>query len=390
MTGLWAYPWSFTDRRFEPAMDALRTSGIDHLKIAAHYHSVRTFDPKEADLGFYTFPGGCLFDPDERYFEQTPIDPPTNTIRGRSDAFGDVVATATARDIAVDAWLVCFHGTRLATSSPAYRIEDAFGDAHDHALCPSHPEVRRYFAGVVRNLAQYGVERIDLESLGFPSVVHDHGASFGHHKDHVLTNRADAFLVSQCFCDGCRDAARGTIDVDAAEAVVSQLCERYLTSAAETPPLSHLVEEHPELEALFAFRADVIGELLDGLASASGDTRLSYYLADGGGYAPTDLWPSGVTPDLLTEYVDDVTALCYVDDLEEIEARLTACRDSIDHSFDVGLTLDPSVVGGRERGRRLLTDVSDRIDGDVFVYNHALMTTTQLECVAAHGATRPR
>lgn len=388
MTGLWTYPWSFSDPHPDSTMETLATAGIDHLKIAAHYHSVRTFDPKADELGFVTFPGGCLFDPDETYFDHTPIDPPRNEIRQRDDAFGELVAAAREYDIGVDAWLVCFHGTRLASEWPAYRIEDAFGTAHDHALCPSHPEVRRYFAGLVRNLAEYGVERVDLESVGFPSVVHDHGASFGHHKDHAITNRAAEFLVSQCFCDGCQRAARGTVDLDAARAVVSQLCEQYLPSTRETPPLSDLTDANPVLEELFEFRTAVVGTQLDALASASGDARLSYYIADGGGYTPSELWPSGVTPGHLAEYVDDVTVLCYTGETETIDARLSACQESLDHSLDGGLTLDPDVVSGRDQWDRLSARVADRIDGDVFVYNHALLTDDRLEWISSHEPTR--
>ncbi|WP_255171519.1 hypothetical protein [Natrononativus amylolyticus] len=365
-------------------MDDLTAAGVDRLKLAAHYHSVRTFDPKADDLGFVTFPGGCLFEPDEACFAETPIDPP-DALDGRTPPFGDLVATATDRGLAVDAWLVCFHGTRLASEWPAYRIEDAFGTAHSHALCPSHPEVREYFAGVVRNLARSGVDRIDLESAGFPSVLHDHGANFGHHKDHVIRSRASEFLVSQCFCDGCRRAAGGAVDVEAARTAVVDLCHEYVADAGEAPALSELVAADPLLADLFEFRTAVIGEFLDDLAAASGETRLSYYLADGGGYGPSELWPAGVTPAALEAAVDDVTALCYTADLAEIDARLSACRETLDHPLDVGLTLDPEVVADREEWKRLREYVGERIDGDVFVYNHALLPEDRLEWLDSRG-----
>ena len=384
MTGLWTYPWSFSTLQPERTISTLTDADIDHLKVAAHYHSVRTFDPKADPLGFDTFPGGCLFDPDEECFDRTPIEPPRNEIDGRSDPFTPVVDAARRSDVAVDAWLVCFHGTRLASRWPEYQVEDAFGDAHDHALCPSHSEVRQYFASLVRNLARYDLNRIDLESIGFPSVVHGHGGSFGHHKDHVIMNRADEFLVSQCFCDGCRREARNRniVDLEAAEEVVKRLCERYLTVADETPPLAQLVAEHSLLEELFAFRAAIVSDLLEELAAVSGKTRLAYYIADGGGYTPPNLWPAGVTPDNLEASVDDVTALCYTSDLDTIDKRLTACQDSLSHPLDAGLTLDPSVIDDREQWEQLVDYVSDRIDGDIFVYNHSLLTDSQLEWVS--------
>lgn len=389
MAGIWTYPWCFPADRLDATFETLADAGTDRLKVAAHYHSVRTFDPKDSDLGFETFPGGCLFAPDESLFEETPIEPPRTDVDGRDDSFGDVVSAATDRGFDVDAWVVCLHGTRLASRWPAYQIEDAFGDAHTHSLCPSHPEVREYFAGVVANVARYDVDRIDLESIGFPSVCHGHGASFGHHKDHVITTRAEEFLVSQCFCDGCRKAAEGRVDLEEAEEVVRRLCRRYLTDATddETPPLSDLVEEHLVLGDLFDFRESVIGSLLSRLATASGDAKLSYYLADGGGYTPTELWPSGVTPALLSEYLDDVTVLCYTDDLETIDRRITACRDDLPHEFDAGLTLNPALVDDRDHWNRLSTRVTESIDGDLFVYNHGLATDAHLEWIAS-WATR--
>ncbi|MXV60487.1 hypothetical protein GS429_00055 [Natronorubrum sp. JWXQ-INN-674] len=370
-------------------MDALTAAGINQLKVAAHYHSVRTFDPKDDAFGFYTFPGGCLFDPDDQCFEHTTIRPPPNEIRRRSDSFGDLTSVATGHGIGVDAWVVCYHGTRLASNWPAYRIEDAYGTAHDHALCPSHPEVRRYFTGLVRNLTQYEIDSIDLESLGFPSVVHGHGDSYGHHKDHVIQNRTEEYLLSQCFCDGCRArAAKGDIvDLEAAEATVRTLCDRYLTDVGDTPPLSQLIAKNPVLEDLFAFREAVIGDQLAALADASGDVSLTYYLADASGYTPDSLWPSGVTPALLEAYVDRVTALCYTAETSVIDERLTAAEETLSHTVDAGATLDPSVVDDRAHWDDLYNRIERQIDGDVFVYNHALLTDGQLEWVAPAGTT---
>lgn len=389
MTGVWTYPWSLYSEGADEALETLADAGIDRLKIAAHYHSVRTLDPKAETVGFRTFPGGSLFDPDEELFRDTPIEPPRNDVDGTADSFGDVTAAARRHGFDVDAWVVCLHGSRLGSNWPDYRTEDAFGDGHAHAFCPSHPEVRAYLAAVVSNVARYDVDRIDLESIGFPSAFHDHGPDFGHHKDHVVTNRAEEFLVSQCFCDGCRRAADGRVDLEAAREVVADLCDRILDGSSDAlPPLSDLVGEHQALADLFRFRAAVVDDLLSDLAEASGDADLSYYLADGGGYTPEELWPAGVTPEALSEHVDDVTALCYTDDVETIDRRLSACRSALDHDVDAGLTLDPDVVDDRDHWRTLSARVGDAIDGDVFVYNHGLMTNDHLEWIA-ESATHP-
>lgn len=389
MTGVWMYPWQLSDRDGDSPVEPLRTVGVDHLKIAAHYHSVQTFDPKRDPPDFDVFSGGCLFDPDAAQQRVSAIDLPTPDRDTHRGSFDRAVTAATEQGFDVDAWVVCLHGTRLGEENPAYQIQDAFGTSHAHALCPSHPEVRQYFGSIVDALSAYDIDQIDLESVGFPSVIHGHGASFGHHKDHAVDSRALEFLLSQCFCEGCQRMAGDDIDLAAAEETVQTLCRQYFDQpTASVPDLATLEERSPELQALFEFRESVIDSFLSQLAAACDGPRLAYYLADGGGYTPTELWPSGVTADVLAEHVDRLTVLCYAADDRENTRRLEETTAACSHEVEAGLTVDPAVVDGRDHWDRLSDEVSETVSGDVFVYNYTAMTDRHLKWLEPLGVSR--
>ena len=168
MVAVWSYPWRLLSQQPDTTRGELAELGVTGVNVAAHYHSIRTLDPRSSDTLFESYEGGCYFTPDSKHFADTPIDPPVNDIDGHPDPFADVVERLTDGGIDVNAWLVCFHNTKLATENPEFRVESAFGDAHEHAFCPSNPEVHAYFEGVVRSLADYDISAINLESDRFP------------------------------------------------------------------------------------------------------------------------------------------------------------------------------------------------------------------------------
>ncbi|MFC7007269.1 hypothetical protein [Halalkalicoccus salilacus] len=286
--------------------------------------------------------------------------------------------------MAVNAWTVCLHNTRLGSTNPRYRIESAFGDAHDHSLCPSHPEVRDYFAGVVGSIRERDVDEIHLESLGFPSVFHGHGSEFGHDKRQAVTTAAETLLLSQCFCDGCRAAADShSIDLDAARTRVLELLQRPLTDpTVSTPPPNELTVSEPVLGDLLDFRAAVVERLLERLADAAGPTPLNYYVMESYGSTPPDLPLAGVRTDALEKYLDGVTGFCYVDDPEVARERLASLKRTVDLPVDAGLTLDPNVIDRCEQLGDLVDGVRSVIDGSVAVYHHSLATETHLDWMA--------
>lgn len=379
MTATWAYPWSFLDDQSRVSFSDLTANGIDAVNVASHYHSIRTLEPRRSGRPFQSSPGGCYFEPPTEHFEETPITPQVNEVGGSRDPLGDVVAAATDAAVTVNAWFVCLHNSRLGAANPTYRVQSAYGTPQDHGLCPSHPDVRSYFAGVARSLAAYDVGEIQLESVGFPNAFHGHGAAFGHDKNQAVTDDAAELLLSQCFCRGCRAAAREhAVDFDRTRAVVRGLCDDVLAGpGASVGSLEDLATEHPALADLFDFRADVIERLVRDLADASGDVPLNYYVADGLGHEPDDGWPAGVVLPRLEPHLDRATALCYTGDPATARRRVERLDEAVDLPVDVGVTVDPDAVDSRETWRTVVDAVRDRCE-QVHVYNLTLLTDEHL------------
>ncbi|MFC7047229.1 hypothetical protein ACFQH6_19115 [Halobacteriaceae archaeon GCM10025711] len=288
MTTVFTYPWTLLRPDVDAALDRLWDAGIDGLSVASHYHSIQTLNPRAEDAPLESYPGGLYTDPDPADFEDTPIVPPVNPVVGTTDPVTEVVAAAHEHGFEVGAWTVVFHNTRLVATHPDYRTESAFGTAHDHAFCPSHSDVHEYFAGVVRSPVRSNVDRIDLESIGFPTARHGHGSTFGHAMDYALTDRAEELLFSQCFCDACREAATSyPVDVDRARSLVQELSRQaFQGPGSSVSSLPDLVDRHPTLERLFDFRAAVVEEFVAALADAAGDVLSTTSSPMASGVAP--------------------------------------------------------------------------------------------------------
>lgn len=381
MTTIFTYPWALQQYGVGTELDSLREKGVDSVALAAHYHSIQTFDPRAPSEKFVQYPGGCYFDPEPTDFESTSIEPMANTIPGMEDPLSTVREATASRDLGLVAWMVCLHNTRLGTEHPGFRIQSAFGDVHEHSLCPSHPTVQEYYAGIVRSLCRYGVDRIDLESLGFPSVLHGHGTDYGHSKNQVLTSDAEEFLLSQCFCDGCRRRADVVnLDMDAAETLVQELLERSISGPQARPTdLSTLVEEYSLLEDIFELRAVIIERLLSKLASAGGRTPLNYYVADGIGYEAGDGWPAGVQLGRLRKHLDSVTAMCYTTEPSTIRRRIEGLDSAVSCPVNAAVTFDPAISPDRETFSSIARTASDTASGELYLYNHGLLGIDQLD-----------
>jgi hypothetical protein len=384
MVVVWSYPWSLLFDDLDATCRDLANRGVTGLNVAAHYHSIRTLEPRSNGGLFESYEGGCYFAPDPEVFSDTPIDPPVNDIPGYEDPFETIVDGAARHGLDVNAWFVCFHNSKLGADNPRYRVQSAFGDTHDHAFCPSHSEVQRYFADVARTLADYDIGTINLESLGYPDAFHSHGATFGHAKNHVVRGRPEELLVSQCFCSACRRLATDhAVDFDRAREVVQRIARNTLQQPCQhVMSLDELAAEFPVLENLFDFRASVIDSLLGRLAAASGDVELVYSASDGLGRDPDDGWPAGVVLDRVQTHLDRIVALCYTADRDVARRRVQRYQETVDIPVDVGVTLDPDVLETESEWLTLLADVRD-VGDEIHVYNHPLMSDAHLDWLDA-------
>ncbi|MWV41985.1 hypothetical protein [Natrialba sp. INN-245] len=374
MTAVWAYPWALRETGLDRTCRELAAAGVDRINVAAHYHSIRTLNPRAESNPFTDSPGGCFFRPTGEQFRDSPIEPPVCDLPGSSDPLDDVIAAAADADLEVSAWTVCLHSSRLASEHPEYRPVGPFGTEHEHGLCPSDPAVQSYLSALVSALADRGVSRIDLESIGYPTAFHPHGETYGHLKNFAATDDVSRVLLSQCFCEACRE--RADVDLEATAQLVRDLLSRSLNGVTEPQETSitDLVDEHLRLADLLAFRQETITQLVSSLAGSSGDVPLNYYVADGLGRGVDDGRWAGVDLERLAPHLDSVTALYYSDDTAMTDGRVRRLRDRTGIRTEAGITVDPSLWADESEWMEAVDAVLEEEPAAVHVYNHSLMT----------------
>ena len=231
---------------------------------------------------------------------------------------------------------------------------------------------------VVENVVDYGVSSVELEAVGYPDVCHSHGLGWGHEKRQALASDANRRLLSQCFCEACRERAREWgLDVDRARDVVRSLLRDALAEPVDDPPsLADLADEHRAVDRLLAFRADTVETFVARLAAAAGSTTVNTYVLD-----PAAMAATGVRLADVEDHLDRVTAICYVDEPAAARERLRAVGERVALPVDAGISLDPDLVGSEADFRALVDAALDETDGEVSAYHHGLVTEAQLDWI---------
>ncbi len=258
-TAVYAYPWNFHDVDADVAR--IKALGAGEITLAVSYHAGKFIQPGDPTGRVY-FPedGTVYFHPGKSYGALRPkVSALTETT--------DVLAALCGRDdIAVNAWTVLNHNTRLGSARPDLCARNAFADVYPYSLCPSQPEVRAYDVTLCADIAaHYGVKSLLLETPGF--LTYGHGF---HHEFAQVP--ADAWLdamLGLCFCDRCRDGARAAgIDADGLAGRVRAAVDAFLDGEAAAPSLDDWTAADPDLKAFHGFRCQVVTSLVAEIRAA--------------------------------------------------------------------------------------------------------------------------
>ena len=212
-------------RRFVAEAKAL---GLNTVSFAGSYHAGKFIRP-HGGTGKVYFPedGTAYFriDP-QRYGKIKPLE---NSLLGQQDT----LKTLCESDIAVNAWMVLLHNTRLGTLHPEASVENAFGDRYLYSLCPSAPEAREYAVALCKDVTEsYPVIGVSLETPGF--LPYQHGF---HHEFALL--KQNKWLDAQlglCFCPHClQGASANGIDAAGLKRRVANAVEAYLGGELDIP-----------------------------------------------------------------------------------------------------------------------------------------------------------
>ena len=194
-----AYPW---DVLGDPDFADRAAAAVGTVTLAATYHSTRAATPLHPSRRIVDARYAALY----RTVRAAAWD--GHLLRAAApdwmddkDPFGTAVSTLHDAGLAVQAWIVLTHNTRLGLEHPEVTVVNCFGERYPYALCPSHPAVREYAATLageaVRDVA---VDGVSLEACGQLGLVH-----LGHHEKTDGAWTAEQIrLLSVCCCTACR------------------------------------------------------------------------------------------------------------------------------------------------------------------------------------------
>jgi hypothetical protein len=206
-TGAYLYPW---DVDGDPAAaDRIAGLGLTEVTLAAAYHAVRAVTPFHPEHRIVTRDAGVYYRPDPARWASLPLRPQAGGTGAADQAgsFERAAAALRAAGVAVTAWVVVTHNSRLA--GPGERaVRNAFGDVYPWALCAGSPAVREYAAALAAEVAALaGVDAIELEACGWYGF--EHGSAHDKTGDGAARAGADGlWLLSLCFCAECGQAYR--------------------------------------------------------------------------------------------------------------------------------------------------------------------------------------
>lgn len=291
-----AYPWDVIG---DPAFPGrVRDLGLESVTLAAAYHSTRAATPLHPRHQLVDAPYAAFYRPvtDSEWLGRR-LRPASPQWMDDDDPFGVAAARLVEHGIAVTAWIVLTHSTRLGSAFSDIAVVNCFDETYRYALCPSHPEVRDYAArlaaAAVRDAPLAG---ISLEACGQMGLTH-----LSHHEktDGVWTAEAVRWL-SVCCCAPCRQAwTADGLDPDEVTAAL-RAAVRGEATGRPAPP------------------ADKLAESLLGVRHAATDALREQVLAAVRAQAPgvpvtlhahPDPWATGASPGLTPTAAGDVAAL---------------------------------------------------------------------------------
>ena len=263
-----AYAWDLAERGTADAAAELREIGLNAVTVAGSYHAGKFLRPRAAGKVYFPEDGTIYFRHDPSLYGR--IQPLRNSILQSSDVIGEL---CDAGNIAVGAWLVLLHNSRLGFDHPSSCVRNAFGDPLHYSLCPSSADVRAYATALVRDVTtNYPVAGVSLETPGFLPYLH------GYHHEFALVrgNRWLDNLLGLCFCEHCvRNANADGLNIRALKDRVAADVSDYLSGDADFPDdmaeafWSADLATDSELSNFFAWRCGVVTSLVEELRNST-------------------------------------------------------------------------------------------------------------------------
>lgn len=373
--GLYVYPWDLRDEGAGPVADRLRAAGIDGVVLATSYHAGKFLRPHSPGGKVY-FPedGTVYFTPDPSLYRR--LQPLRAGMAKDYDALRHLERTA--GDLAVTAWTVGLHNTRLGQAHPDITTETAFGDRLVNALCPAQPDVRQYLTSLCLDTArQPGVSEIALETPGWQAFRH------GHHHEFELIELPEPVqvMLGSCFCPACvAGATAAGVDAKGLAADTRRGLERFFTDGTlpATDPRTD-----PNWQAFHAWRAEtvtsLVAEIRDRLPAA---VALAVIPTT---QTPNDLcWIEGSDLASLARVADRLEVPAYQTGPEAIAADAARVRDAAGAGARIGFILRPTYphLGNATEVAEAVSSLRGLGAEPLSFYNYGHMRLSSLDWIA--------
>jgi hypothetical protein len=264
---LYAHPFDLRALHAHGGLQRLRDLGFAELALATSYHDGRWLTPWHPDGPVRFLEDGTThFRPRADYGRLVP-EPSREVPANGPSPLERLCTEAAAAGLAVRAWTVFTHNSRLGERHPECCVQNAFGNRYSYALCPAQPDVRQYTLAMVRDLAaHHGLRTIEFEALGQMGWKH----SSHHDKASFAPSGLLDAALSACFCTACTSqlGALGR-DAEGLKAAVRAFVQQHLRDGDAMAPAKPSVDDPGWHAPIVAARARTIAELAAHVVAAT-------------------------------------------------------------------------------------------------------------------------
>lgn len=380
---LYTYAWDIQDIGVTRFVDEMLAMGVRDVTLATSYHAGKFLRPHAKNPPCVIFPedGVLYFDPDPAPYGE--IQP-----QAHSDAAIRAVLPALLKDgrLGVHGWTVLLHNSRIGAAYPHTTVKNAFGDSYVYSLCPMQEAVFDYAVALCADLThQHALSSIVLETPGWLPYGHGYHHEFAQVASHPWLDN----MLSMCFCDACKTAAKEKhIAIDALQTRVQIDIKAFLALAADaqgkqTPnwEQSNLLSD-ADLLAFIGLRQDRVTALVTAIRAAI-PARCKLAVIPTVQRPTSACWIEGSDLNALSEVADYVEIPFYEPNARRVVADAKECLRQIDDPAKIRAILRPGLPDLNQGA-----EIGAAIDGlkalgiqDFAFYNYGLLPQDRLDAL---------
>ncbi|MCY3618930.1 MAG: hypothetical protein OXG66_14745 [Acidimicrobiaceae bacterium] len=395
--GFWVFPWDIEDEGIDRFAARLEQLGVTSASPSVLYHSGRALLPRAREHKVRLLGGPGANYPFESL--ETPLaGMESESAPGTGKRFWQGLAEALSdRGIRLNAWAMPMHGSELGRRLSVAVVRNCFGNPYSYALCPSHPQARRFAESLVGELARSQLfHAVQLESVGYLGYRHFHH----HEAEYVGHGPLEELFLSLCFCDACMAGARreGISVVELRESISRDLERRWRDDvwSVGVEDVREALATNDDLQAFISYRQATVASLVSSLAERchSESTELHCFSAI---FPPTlehSTWIEGTDFAAWSQVLDRLIVFGYTaggPGAAKVDEGWT--RSELEYAgryFDpsrvnVVLNLAPQYLATLDDARRRFRTISEMGFNDLSITNYGMTSETRLDWVPELG-----